>query len=161
MEATTRTTSCAMSYGWGMGFLQFRLTPMSVSIEQRPWTTKEGQLQKNSVNTSGPISRTDFALRLRVSAVPAQSGRVRELTGPTKPPQVTRIGKQRRYRAPYCSIMQVFSSKCFHGRTRIEPDTPQHLMPREPDKNAHNRDLARKANGQHRLQYEIGAANVL
>ena len=96
LEATTRTTSCAMSYGWGMGVLQFRLTPMYVSIEQRLWTTKEGQLQKNSANMSGPISRTDFVVRLRVLAVLAQSERVRELTGSTKPPQATCIGRQRR-----------------------------------------------------------------
>ena len=96
MEATMRTTSCAMSYGWGMGVLQFRLTPMNVSIEQRPWTTKEEQLQKNSVSMSGPISRTDFAVRLPVSAVLAQSERVRELIGSTKPPQATCIGRQRR-----------------------------------------------------------------
>ena len=96
LEATTRTTSCAMSYGWSMGVLQFRLTPMNVSIEQRPWTTKVEQLQKNSVSMSGPISRTDFAVRLPVSAVLAQSERVRELTGSTKLPQATCIGRQRR-----------------------------------------------------------------
>ena len=79
MEATTRTTSCAMSYGWGMGVLQFRLTPMYVSIGQRPWTTKEGHLQKKSANMSGPTSRTDFAVRSRVSVLLAQSERVREL----------------------------------------------------------------------------------
>ena len=86
MEATTCTTSYAMPYGWGMGVLQCRLTPMYVSIEQRPWTTKEGQLQNNFANMSGPISQTDFPVRLRVSVVFAHSERVRELSGSTKPP---------------------------------------------------------------------------
>ena len=94
MKARKRPISCAMSYGWGMGVLQFRLTPMYASIGQRPWTTKEEHLQKKSANMSGPTSRTDFAVRLRVSVALAQSERVRELIGSTQPPQATCIGRQ-------------------------------------------------------------------
>ena len=147
-----------MAGAWGI--LQFRLTPMYVSIGQRPWTTREGHLQKKSANMSGPTSRTDFAIRLRVSVVLAQSERVRELIGSTKPPQATCIGRQRRCGALLLNRAS-FLLKCFYGSIRIEPDTPQHLAPRQPDKNAHSRDLARKASGQHRSQYEIDATNVL